>query len=142
MHPRRLDLHRARAHRHLLRPSSAVADHQRVSTLVSKLHVLGQIRLDWLMWFVPLSPPAHQHWFVPLIRKLLQGESATLALMAGDPFPEGPPRWIRAGFWRYRFTTPAERRETGAWWSRTPEGIYLPATALGENGGLVTARSR
>jgi hypothetical protein len=28
--------------------------------------------------------------------------------------------------YRYRFTTRAERRETGAWWHRTDVGEYLP----------------
>jgi hypothetical protein len=32
--------------------------------------------------------------------------------------------------YRYRFTTAAERRETGAWWHRELLGDYLPPVAL------------
>ncbi len=33
---------------------------------------------------------------------------------------------------RYRFTTPAERRETGAWWHRTLEGEFMPPVSRRE----------
>jgi hypothetical protein len=44
--------------------------------------------------------------------------------------PDAPPRFVRARLYRYRFTTPAERRETGAWWSRTLIGEYTPPVTL------------
>jgi hypothetical protein len=47
-----------------------------------------------------------------------------------NPFAERPPRVIRAVLYRYRFTTWKERRDTGAWWTRTRVGEYLPPTAL------------
>jgi hypothetical protein len=30
----------------------------------------------------------------------------------------------------YRFSSREENAATGAWWTRRPEGIYFPATAL------------
>ena len=42
---------------------------------------------------------------------------------------------VRARLYRYRFTTPAERRQTGAWWSRDLVGDYLPPLRLDRLGG-------
>nr|MDQ2970523.1 lipase maturation factor family protein [Acidobacteriota bacterium] len=47
-------------------------------------------------------------------------------LLARNPFPDRPPRFIRARLWDYRFTDPAGRRETGAWWRREEIGAYGP----------------
>ena len=87
-------------------------------------------RLDWLMWFAALSSPMYHEWFVPLLRKLLEADLAVLRLLARDPFAGRPPRFVRALFYLYRFTTPAERRETGAWWSRELVGDYVPPIQL------------
>jgi len=58
----------------------------------------------------------------------------TLALLRDNRFPNRPPRWIRARLFRYRFSTPAERRTTGAWWVRRPEGEFLRPIALRASG--------
>jgi hypothetical protein len=89
------------------------------------------LRLDWLMWFAGLSPAWTGNWFGPLIQKLLENDKATLRLLRHNPFPDRPPRLIRAVYYRYRFTTWRERRETGAWWIRTRVGEYLPPSASG-----------
>ena len=39
--------------------------------------------------------------------------------MAGNPFPNKPPAWIRATMYQYRFTTFDERRASGNVWMRT-----------------------
>ena len=88
------------------------------------------LRLDWLMWFLPLSPIYGERWFVPFLGKLLEGDKPTLALMRVNPFPDAPPTYVRARLFRYRFTTWRERRETGAWWSRELIGEYVPAIRL------------
>ena len=87
-------------------------------------------RLDWLMWFAALSSPMYHEWFVPLLRKLLEADRAVLRLLARDPFAGRPPRFVRALFYLYRFTTPKERRETGAWWWRELVGDYVPPIQL------------
>ena len=88
------------------------------------------LRLDWLMWFAAMSPPGDYAWFVPLLTKLLQGDAATLALLRANPFPDRPPRYVRAQYYRYRFTSPAERRRSGRYWNRELIGVYYPAVTL------------
>jgi hypothetical protein len=84
------------------------------------------LRLDWQLWFAAMSPSPRRHpWFLRLLEKLLAGEEATLGLLAGNPFPEEPPRYVRAVRYRYRYTTPEERRETGRWWHRERVGTYV-----------------
>ncbi|HKF34424.1 MAG TPA: lipase maturation factor family protein [Jatrophihabitantaceae bacterium] len=88
------------------------------------------LRLDWLMWFIPLSPRYAGSWFTALLTKLLEGDRDVLKLLRGNPFPDTPPRFVRAVLYRYRFTTWPERRATGAWWQRTLVGEFAPAVCL------------
>ena len=88
------------------------------------------LRLDWLMWFAAMSSPAYHEWFVPLLAKLLEADAPTLRLLARDPFAGQRPRFVRALLYLYRFTTPAERRASGAWWSRELVGDYVRALTL------------
>ena len=83
------------------------------------------LRLDWLMWFAAISPQYAYSWLHPFMLRLLQNDAATLRLLRGNPFPDDPPRYVRAQLYRYRFTTPAELRRDHAWWHRTLEGGYL-----------------
>ena len=92
------------------------------------------LRLDWLMWFLPLSPRYGQTWFIPFLVKLLEDDAPTLRLLRRNPFPDGPPRLVRALLYRYRFTSRRERRETGAWWSRELIGEFVGPIALREDG--------
>lgn len=80
------------------------------------------LRLDWLMWFVALSPGYGRGWFTPLLNRLLQADTHTLALLGHDPFDGGPPTAVRARIYHYRFTSADERRRTGNWWVRTLRG--------------------
>jgi predicted DCC family thiol-disulfide oxidoreductase YuxK len=89
-----------------------------------------QPRLDWQMWFAALGSPQERLWFQNLVYRLLQGKSDVTALFARNPFPNAPPRYIRAIFYRYHFTTGAEHRQTGAWWKRQELGEYLPSVSL------------
>ena len=88
------------------------------------------LRLDWLMWFAAFSSPRYHEWFMPFLAKLLEGDVATVGLLARNPFPDAPPRVVRARLWLYRFTTPAERRASGAWWHRDFVREYAPAVSL------------
>jgi hypothetical protein len=89
-----------------------------------------QPRLDWQMWFAALGDYAHNPWFLAFVLRLLEGSQGVAALLAGNPFPEHPPKYIRAELYQYGFTTLAERRATGHWWKRAPQGLYLPAVSL------------
>jgi hypothetical protein len=59
-----------------------------------------------------------------LIDKLLQNDAAVLGLLENRPFPNAPPRFIRAERYSYRFTKFGEAN--GAWWVRKRIGAYLP----------------
>lgn len=88
------------------------------------------LRLDWLLWFVGISPGYSRGWFTPFLDSLLRGDRDTLNLLRRNPFPDEPPRWIRAELYRYRYTTVAERRHTGAWWHREPLAELVPPRSL------------
>ena len=87
-------------------------------------------RLDWMLWFIPLSPAYGGAWFMRFLARLLEADRPTLALLRGDPFPDGRPIWIRARFFHYRFSTWRELRATGAWWVRTPVEDYVSPIRL------------
>jgi hypothetical protein len=76
------------------------------------------LRLGWLMWFEAMSPQPSSRWFVNLMMAVLHGDRETLGLFSKNPFPDHPPRYVRAEYFQYHFTTPGERRRTGAWWNR------------------------
>jgi hypothetical protein len=83
-------------------------------------------KLDWQMWFAAMSPPEFHPWIFALIQRLLEGENRVLRLFAHKPFPNKPPKFIRADWYRYRFTKPGER----GWWTRTYIAEYLPPISL------------
>jgi hypothetical protein len=85
-----------------------------------------QPRLDWQMWFAALGSAEQNPWFLRFAARLLEGSPPVLRLLADNPFPDHPPRYLRAVLYDYRFTTPAERRATGDWWARRELGLYLP----------------
>jgi Lipase maturation factor len=93
-------------------------------------------RLDWQLWFVPLSPDHQRRWFLSLTNKLLRGDAAVLALFAENPFPQQPPHFIRASFYRYQFA-PLGSHDT---WQRSPAGQYLPPTSLDDPDFLAALR--
>jgi hypothetical protein len=81
-----------------------------------------QPRLDWEIWFAAMSTPAEHPWMLHLVWKLLHGDPGARSLLASDPFPERPPRFVRARLYRYRFAAPG----SSAWWERTLVGEWLP----------------
>jgi predicted DCC family thiol-disulfide oxidoreductase YuxK len=89
-----------------------------------------QPRLDWQMWFAALEAPQENPWLGGLIVRLLEGSRDVNRLFAHNPFPDTPPRYIRTMFYRYRFTTASELRQTGAWWKRQELREYSPTISL------------
>jgi predicted DCC family thiol-disulfide oxidoreductase YuxK len=85
-----------------------------------------QPRLDWQMWFAALTSYQRNPWLINFCARLLEGSPQVLALLKRNPFPDAPPRFVRAVLYEYHFTNPAERRATGNWWRRDYKGIYLP----------------
>jgi hypothetical protein len=94
------------------------------------------LRLDWLMWFLPLSPLYGEAWFVEFLERLLANDPLVIGLLRENPFPDRPPAVVRARLYRYRYTTWAERRASGAWWARELIGDYFPALRLRPTGGV------
>ncbi len=88
------------------------------------------LRLDWLMWFAAMSNYYEQPWFVNMMAKLLQNDRPLLGLLRSNPFPDRPPRYVRAQLYEYHFASPETRRKTGQWWVRTLAGDYFPAISL------------
>jgi hypothetical protein len=63
---------------------------------------------------------------VNFLARLLEGSPPVLRLLAKNPFPDHPPRYVRAVLYDYHFTDAATRRATGAWWRREEKGLYCP----------------
>ena len=112
-------------------------DPKRVPPQIAPYH----LRLDWLIWFLPfrvvntgsgILVPGYKLWFFKLLEKLLANEPRVEKLLARNPFPQQPPRFIRALFYHYRYTTWSERKQTGAWWVRRLVDVYLPPLSLRE----------
>jgi Lipase maturation factor len=95
-----------------------------------KWNIPHQPRLDWQMWFAALSGPREAYWFQGLMVRLLEGSAPVLALLDTNPFPDGPPKYVRALLYDYRFADPSTHRATGKWWVRKLEGLYFPTVSL------------
>ena len=89
-----------------------------------------QPRLDWQMWFAALSNYQNNPWFSQLMLRLLEGSPDVLKLLAMNPFPNKPPRFVRARTYDYHLSDASTRRATGAIWTRTESGEYFPAVSL------------
>jgi hypothetical protein len=89
-----------------------------------------QPRLDWQIWFAAMSRPERYPWTLHLVWKLLHNDPGTLSLLGPNPFPDAPPLYIRAAYYRYEFAPPGN--PDGAWWQRTYLGEWLPPLAVGD----------
>ncbi len=88
-----------------------------------------QPRFDWNLWFASLGTYADNPWVEETEIGLLRGDAAVLGLFAHNPFPQGPPRAVRAVLWQYWFSTPAQQRQQHIWWTRRQLGLYAPLLA-------------
>jgi hypothetical protein len=89
-----------------------------------------QPRVDWQMWFAALGQYRQNPWFLNFCLRLLQGSPEVLSLLERNPFPDRPPRFLRAVSYQYFFTNFHELRTTGVWWRRVPDEDYLPVISL------------
>jgi hypothetical protein len=84
-----------------------------------------QPRVDFQLWFYGLSFRRGMPAYVEdLLDRLCHDPAAVQALFPA-PLPEAPVA-ARMAFHQYHFTTPDERRATGAWWKRTWVGSTRP----------------
>jgi len=90
-----------------------------------------QLHFDWQMWFAAMATPNEYPWTVHLVWKLLHNDSLALRLFAGNPFPDRPPRFVRATWYKYRFARPGNPE--GRWWEREKIGDWFPAVSLDDS---------
>ncbi|XP_060068201.1 lipase maturation factor 2-like isoform X1 [Ylistrum balloti] len=81
-----------------------------------------QPRLDWQMWFAALGSYQHNTWFVNMAYRLLQGQPEVIQLLHHNPFPEEPPKYIRATLYHYHFS----QNNGQDWWVREKKNEYFP----------------
>ena len=96
-----------------------------------------QPRFDWNLWFASLSTWRDEPIVPRTEQALLRGSPDVVQLFAGNPFPNGPPKMIRAVLWQYWFTTAQEKRATGMWWRREQLGLYAPTLEREADGRIV-----
>ncbi|MDP9291497.1 MAG: lipase maturation factor family protein [Verrucomicrobiota bacterium] len=89
-----------------------------------------QPRLDWQMWFAGLGSYQENPWFVRFLLRLLEGSPEILRQIETNPFPDHPPRYVRASLYNYQFTTSSDH--SGDWWKREYSGPYYPEVTLGD----------
>ncbi len=106
-------------------------------------------RLDWQMWFEGLrylsqdqyymelgTPLEERHyypdrWFLNLTDRIKAPPNSATELLRLDS-RDLPARFIRAKVYRYRFSTPEERKISGNWWEKEFRGMYLPMPPGGD----------
>jgi hypothetical protein len=88
------------------------------------------LRFDWQMWFAAMSDAEEYPWTLNLVYKLLHNNPRTLSLFAVNPFPEKPPRYIRATLYHYSFAKPGNPE--GEWWKREKIASWLPAMSAND----------
>ena len=99
-----------------------------------RIYAPYQPRFDWNLWFASLGE-WRENEIVPVTEeRLLLGDNDVLALFRGNPFPQLPPRYVRAVLWQYWFTSMDEKRSTGDWWSRESLGLYAPELTMTGDG--------
>jgi len=88
------------------------------------------LRLDWLMWFAAMSSYRDHPWFINFVAKLLENDKPVLSLLKSNPFPNAPPKFVRAELWEYHFASPEAHKKTGVWWVRTDTGAWFPPVSM------------
>lgn len=96
------------------------------------------LRLDWQMWFAAMSTTEEYPWAYNLVWKLLHNDRSMLSLFANDPFPDNPPRYVRAVLYRYSFAKP---NSEGRKWNRERLGVWLPAMSVNNESLIIFLRS-
>lgn len=89
-----------------------------------------QPRLDWQMWFLPFARYDSEWWFQRFIFRLLQGSPVVIKLLRHNPFPDQPPKLVRALIYDYEFSDCAAKKREGVWWKRKLVGVYAPSMML------------
>jgi len=89
-----------------------------------------QPRLDWQMWFLPFDDFGSETWFHQFLYHLLKGTPGVVKLLRYNPFPDQPPKYIRAVMYDYQFSTKEQKKQFGWWWQREYVGQFSPILTL------------
>jgi hypothetical protein len=90
-----------------------------------------QLRLDWQIWFASMSTADEYPWTLNLVSKLLHNDPGAISLFAGNPFPDKPPRFVRAVLYRYSFAKPGTN--FSRYWDReTLADDWIPAMSVND----------
>ena len=71
-----------------------------------------------------MASPEDYPWVWNLDWKLMHNDPPTLGLFAGNPFPDHPPKYIRAVRYLYHFAKPGNPEHV--WWTRDDKQVWLP----------------
>jgi hypothetical protein len=96
----------------------------RMPPMISPYH----LRLDWQMWFAAMSSYVDHPWILNFVAKLLEGNEDVTGLLKVNPFPDQPPKNIRATLYEYHFSP----RGSQSWWTRKKVSVYLPPLSLAD----------
>src|SRR5262249_6465944 len=99
-----------------------------------------QPRFEWNLWFASLENWRNNQWVVNVQARLLENSPDVLQLFTYNPFPQAPPRMVRAVISQYWFTDLATRRKNGAWWRRETLGLYAPPLERTKEGKIVISQ--
>jgi hypothetical protein len=99
-----------------------------------------------MIWFLPFTVSVvdrfvfvrgHRRWFLRLLLRLLLNDKDLLKLLRVNPFHSTAPKFVRATFYRYQFTTREEKRRSGAVWKREYYGQFCPPLSLDASSGAL-----
>jgi hypothetical protein len=77
-----------------------------------------QPRVDFQLWFYGLRYERREPLYVAALIERLCEDPARVQPLFRAPLPSRPAA-VRIVYWRYQFTSPAERAASGAWWRPT-----------------------
>jgi lipase maturation factor 1 len=81
-----------------------------------------QPRVDFQLWFYGLGYRSGAPEYVTKLLERMCRDPDAVASLFRAPLSRHP-RAARIAYWQYQFTTSDERRQTGAWWKRTPVDV-------------------
>jgi predicted DCC family thiol-disulfide oxidoreductase YuxK len=87
-------------------------------------------RLDFQLWFAALGNFEQTPWFIAFCQRLLHNSPQVTSLLANNPFPDHPPRYLRTNLYEYHFSKLGDWWETGNWWSAEFTDHYSPVISL------------
>jgi hypothetical protein len=103
-------------------------------SLAPRIYAPYQPRFDWNLWFASLGSWRENSFVLRTEELLLSNDADVLALFAGNPFPQTPPRQVRAVLWQYWMTDITTKRKTGLWWRREYRRLYAPSIERAPDG--------